>query len=124
MLQRFLRSWGLYNPRQAFGLNGRRAEIMQKIVRNCKAVPSPEGVEGPCWEWQGGTSGNGRGGGYGRVCISGGTMAVHRVVYQIIHGPIPNKKQIDHKCKNRLCCNPQHLEMVTHKENQKRRDAS
>jgi hypothetical protein len=29
--------------------------------------------------------------------------------------------QVDHLCNNRLCCNPEHLELVTHQENQKRR---
>ncbi|WP_368074186.1 HNH endonuclease signature motif containing protein [Staphylococcus aureus] len=36
-------------------------------------------------------------------------------------GYVPGKKQIDHLCGQRLCCNPAHLEMVTHLTNQKRR---
>lgn len=55
------------------------------------------------------------------MSLDGQTVAVHRVVYTNFFGYIPGKKQIDHKCKNRKCCNPDHLEMVTHKENQKRR---
>jgi hypothetical protein len=40
------------------------------------------------------------------------------------HGIIPPKKQLDHTCPGhrRLCCNPAHLELATHKENQRRRD--
>jgi len=45
-------------------------------------------------------------------------------MYVIEYGPIPPRKQIDHTCRNRLCVNPSHLEMVTHKQNQKRRDAA
>ena len=58
------------------------------------------------------------------MCLDGGTMAVHIVMYVCHFGPIPPKKQVDHLCENRLCCNPLHLEMVTHKQNQKRRDAA
>lgn len=68
-----------------------------------------------------------RSNGYSRykvVFMDGGTMAVHIVMYVIEHGPIPPRKQIEHKCRNRLCVNPHHLEMVTHKQNQRRRDAA
>lgn len=75
-----------------------------------------------CWIWQGPTSGDGRGGGYARMSLDGQTVCVHRVTYTHHHGYIPSKKQIDHTCRNRLCVNPRHLEMVTHKENQRRRD--
>lgn len=77
----------------------------------------------PCWVWQGPTSGNGRGGNYGRMCLDGQTVAVHIVMFVCCFGYVPGKKQIDHKCNNRLCCNPDHLEMVTHYQNMKRRDA-
>lgn len=69
------------------------------------------------------TSGTGKGGGYGRMSLFGQIVAVHLVAYTHYFGYIPGKKQIDHLCNNRLCCNPAHLEMVTHLENQRRRDA-
>ena len=75
----------------------------------------------PCHIWTGGDSGNGRGGGYGRVSINGETSAVHRVVYTHYFGYVPAKKQIDHRCNNRLCCNPAHLELVSHLRNQRLR---
>lgn len=92
----------------------RRSHIIDRILSRTKR-------EGDCLIWTGPTSGTGRGGGYGRMCLSGQTVAVHRVVYTHYFGYVPGKKQIDHKCRNRLCLNPAHLEMVTHKENQKRR---
>ena len=92
----------------------RRNRIYMHILDNCKDVDG-------CLVWQGATSGDmskrPTGGGYGRVSIDGATMAVHRVVYTHYFGIIPHKKQIDHTCGNRLCCNPDHLELVTHKEN-------
>lgn len=74
-----------------------------------------------CWIWKGPHSGDERGGGYGRIALGGTTMAVHRVSFTHFFGIIPHKKQIDHKCNNRLCWNPSHLELVTHKQNQRRR---
>lgn len=67
-------------------------------------------------------SGNGRGGGYGRVKFEGQTIAVHRAMYILVHGYVHKKQQIDHTCGNRRCLNPDHLEVVSHKENQKRRE--
>jgi len=75
----------------------------------------------PCWIWQGANSGDGRGGGYGRVAIDGHSSAVHRVTYTMVYGYLPAKRQVDHLCCNRLCCNPEHLEDLTHKQNQRRR---
>jgi hypothetical protein len=51
------------------------------------------------------------------------SVAVHRVMAPLFTGCIPGKKQVDHTCRNRLCVNPDHLEIVTHRENQRRRDA-
>jgi len=94
----------------------RRHEIIQRIMDNV-VVDEETG----CWVWQGRTSGNGKQHGYGRITINSHTLAVHRVVYTHYFGIIPGKKHIDHICNNRLCCNPDHLEMVSHKENHKRR---
>lgn len=55
--------------------------------------------------------------------LDGQTVAVHLVVYTHFNGFIPGKKQIDHTCNNRMCVNPEHLELVTHLQNQKRRAA-
>lgn len=95
----------------------RRDRTMKKIARRLRVDP----VTG-CHLWTGPTSGtSGRGKGYGRMSLDGQTVAVHLVVFCYYFGFIPGKKQVDHLCHNRLCCNPDHLELVTHKENQRRR---
>lgn len=95
----------------------RRSDILTKILAR---VDTPDGLCG-CWLWNGPTSGDGRGGGYPRMSLDGQTVAVHKVSYVHFHGYVPGKKQIDHTCNNRLCVNPRHLEMVTHRQNQRRR---
>lgn len=102
-------------------VSDRRADILQLLKSNTK-VDKQTG----CFLWTGTTSGKieeGKTGrGYGRISLGGATMAVHRVSWTNFFGIIPHKKQIDHKCNNRLCWNPAHLELVTHKKNCKRRD--
>lgn len=103
----------------------RRTEIEEKISGNTKVEYlgfEIDGLPSPCHLWQGSHSGTGRGGGYPRMSLSGQTVAVHIVSYVNKNGYVPGKKQIDHLCNNRMCVNPDHLEMVTHKQNQKRRD--
>jgi len=98
-------------------MTDRWMKILAKIISRVEIK-----LETDCWEWQGPHSGNGRGGGYGRMSLDGATVAVHRVMYTLFFGYIPPRKHIDHKCRNRICVNPEHLEMVTHKENMGRRD--
>ena len=100
--------------------------IIEKIESRCDIVDTGHQINSkasPCHLWAGPTSGSGRGGGYGRMSLDGHTVAVHLVAYTHYFGYIPGNKQIDHLCNQRLCCNPQHLEMVTHLRNQRRRVA-
>jgi hypothetical protein len=62
-----------------------------------------------CWEWLGGKLNNG----YGNYC----NRLVHRLAYHERVGPIPEGLEVQHTCNNRVCCNPKHLEVGTHKEN-------
>lgn len=50
-------------------------------------------------------------------------MVAHRYSYSVFVGPIPAGLLVDHLCRVRNCCNPDHLEAVTHSENTKRGDA-
>ena len=66
-----------------------------------------------CWEWTGCRSAKG----YGLIYKSGATKRVHRVVYELLVGPIPDGLQLDHLCRNRGCANPSHLDPVDTREN-------
>ena len=102
----------------------RRDYILDRIEARCRIEDTGfvlDDKPSPCHLWTGPDSGTGRGGGYGRMSLDGQTVAVHLVVYTHYYGYIPGKKQIDHKCRQRACCNPAHLEMVTHLKNQRLR---
>lgn len=66
-----------------------------------------------CIEWTGGQNGNG----YGRFWVAGEMIYTHRFAWERVNGPIPSELVIDHICHNRLCCNVDHLRLVTPREN-------
>lgn len=76
---------------------------------------------GDCWEWSGSVI---KSTGYGQVWADGTNHLAHRVVYELLIGPIPEGLQLDHLCRNRRCVNPEHLEPVTGKENIRRGHAA
>jgi 23S rRNA-/tRNA-specific pseudouridylate synthase len=43
----------------------------------------------------------------------------HRLAYSEVYGEIPKGIQIHHKCDNKLCINPKHLQALTKSEHQK-----
>lgn len=68
-----------------------------------------------CWLW---TAGKTRAG-YGH--ISGGPrgkmLYAHRISWEWVNGPIPPGVEIDHRCSNPACVNPDHLRAVTSGQN-------
>ena len=55
--------------------------------------------------------------GYVYVMASGMNYRAHRLIYEVLVGPIPEGLQIDHLCRKRPCINPLHLEPVTARQN-------
>lgn len=76
-------------------------------------------VGGPddCWVWL--LSLNRYG--YGQVGWSDGgktrMTAAHRVAWVAVNGPIPDDLTVDHLCRQRSCCNPRHMRLLTRSAN-------
>lgn len=71
-----------------------------------------------CWNWIAYVDA----GGYGRIMFRKHQESAHRVFYAWKVAPLPRGKgrdipQLDHLCNNTRCCNPDHLELVSFKEN-------
>ena len=75
-----------------------------------------------CWNWRGNVSGSG----YGRFPQRGTRKMIqaHRYFYESMVGSVPDGKFLDHLCRNRQCVNPDHLEVVTNRENTRRGDST
>ena len=82
-------------------------------------VPASRPDLGPCWLWVGAKNANG----YGKWGNGKQTQYVHVAAYEAAIGPVPGGLELDHLCRVRHCCNPVHLEPVTHQENITRGDA-
>lgn len=106
----------LESARNHFGVREwdgfRRAPMAVRILRGCS-----ESEQG-CWVRKGSLTDRG----YGNVAVTGSTkhLLMHRVMYEALVGPIPEGLELDHLCRVRACCNPWHLEPVTHGENLRR----
>jgi hypothetical protein len=72
-----------------------------------------------CWPWTGSRNWLG----YGRAKVRGRHSNAHRIAYLLAGRPIPAGFQVDHLCRVRACCNPQHLEAVPARENVLRGEA-
>lgn len=68
-------------------------------------VESRSKVVGSCRVWQLSLHRQG----YGQARIWGKLWLVHRLVYVVTHGPIPNEWDILHSCDNPPCNLPEHL---------------
>lgn len=69
-----------------------------------------------CWLWQGRLNARG----YATFKINGQNVGVHRWAYETYRGTIPDNLVLDHLCKVKSCVNPDHLEVVTLEENNRR----
>lgn len=66
-----------------------------------------------CWIW----TANSLPSGYGMFRAKAGRRLAHRASYEMYVGEIPEGYQIDHTCHMPSCVNPEHLRVVTPKQN-------
>ena len=89
--------------------------VLSPETRFWKHVEKTDG----CWNWTA-THSNGYGifwdGTFTKMGNKSAAKA-HRFAYKLLKGEIPSDRELDHLCRNRSCVNPNHLEIVTTREN-------
>jgi hypothetical protein len=85
-----------------------KAVVLERMMRKIKIGSSG------CWDWQGAKWGTN---GYGCVCFKRQSWLAHRIMFLLKKGKIKNGNVIMHKCDNRICVNPEHLEQGTQLDN-------
>ena len=85
-----------------------------------KIIPEPNSG---CWLWTASLTTTG----YGAIRWGKTMKKAHRVIYELIKSELPSRYPsglvLDHLCRVRSCVNPDHLEIVTQKENCQRGNA-
>lgn len=92
----------------------RKLPAIERILIRAETVD--RGYFTPCRVWIGTLNARG----YGLVGHENRQVLVHRLVYEMLVGPIPDGYEIDHLCRQPDCHLPSHLEAVTHAENMRR----
>jgi HNH endonuclease len=86
----------------------RRSELERLLDRTVLEPTHPE--LGTCWRFTGTTTP------YGRIAKAQDSYT-HRLGWKLLRGPIPEGKELHHRCGVFACWNPDHLQIVTHAEN-------
>lgn len=91
---------------------GRKPFSRDQIISHFWAKVDKNGSNG-CWLWLGNKAERN----YGRMYIHGKAIKAHNFSYELLVGPIPIDKELDHLCRVHECVRPEHLEPVTHRVN-------
>lgn len=94
------------SKRYRMGLSPKRVTLEQRFMQ--KVFISTNG----CWEWTASKQL-----GYGKFKYNNEMRLAHRVSYKIFKGEFDEELVVDHMCYNRGCVNPEHLQLLTLKEN-------
>jgi len=86
-----------------------------KAIDVFRYIDMQGGAVEPCWSWTGALGGRDH---RPYFTVDGSRRLAYRIVYEICNGvAIEQGILVRHKCDNKICCNPHHLELGTHQEN-------
>jgi hypothetical protein len=80
---------------------------------NARFDASIQVADSGCWEWIRTRNREG----YGHFAYNYQTIRAHRWSYERAYGPVPDGLVVGHKCDNKPCVNPDHLEAITVQQN-------
>lgn len=92
--------WAVYHIASNLGV-AKRSRI-KKLIKY-------EVDEKGCWNWLTNLDDKG----YGKITINNRRTRAHIYYYEQKYGEVPEGLELDHLCRNKRCCNPDHLEAVT-----------
>jgi hypothetical protein len=84
---------------------------LERLLDNTVLGPTHPEL-GTCWRFTGTATP------YGRIAKAQDSYT-HRLGWKLLRGAIPEGKELHHRCGVYACWNPDHLEPVTHAENQR-----
>jgi hypothetical protein len=119
---------GLCNAHLMHKRKGKALEPIKRSLGNTteeRFMARVEKIEGGCWLWRGQIHSNRREGteGYGVITVNKKPQFTHRWAYEKMKSrKLQPEDTLDHLCRNTLCCNPEHLEVVTRSENTLRKN--
>lgn len=111
--QKHYSRWYRYGDPQLVQHKGRRPQdVGERIAR--RSVPA-----GECLIYTGRAVNRS---GHRQIWRDGRMASVHRVAYEVAHGPVPTGLVVMHRCDNPPCVNPAHLVLGTVADNNRDRD--
>lgn len=98
---------------QARGINRRLAiRVTESVIRRLQKYTDTNVTESGCRNWIGAHRM-----GYGAIKVDGKVYSAHCVAFVANGGVIADGHVVGHKCDNRSCVNPDHLECITIEQN-------
>lgn len=83
---------------------------MERFERSIERI-----TESGCWIWSGALGQDG----YGKTSSKGKDIRAHRWAWHLFKGAIPEGMQVCHRCDVPTCCNPGHLFVGSHMDNER-----
>lgn len=87
-----------------------RESLFERLVCAAASNGEPGPLSTPCWIWPGSKCNKG----YGQIWTDGRSRRMHIAAWELVKGrKVRRGYTLDHRCRNRACWRPSHMEEVT-----------